>query len=586
MNKAASLEPSDQHALRITFDVKGAIAADRSRTSGRLRSNGGASLSDSGRVAELDPRLRKNHRLLSTASLCQGSSARRQLAGVRRAVGLSAELWEFSQIADTGKVQKSPRRDQQMMRVVLDQRALQQGVQGTVGGRPADELDPYRSTLATSDSAVAASGYTRTMATRPFCSEPHASKCLLAERMQVDSASVQRRSRPRSYPGREASLGAGWLALFDDDLSVAEAHAQRCFALAHELKDHLRVSRALILLGRVPCVRGDYSHARELHEQGMLAAQRAACASIGGPDDSWRGPAKLAELQNLIHFARDACGEGNFVLARAGAEEARVSSTEAGYPVLFAHALRVLGLVSYQQGDYPAARPLLEHSMHLFAGPGLVLGDPEPAITLSCAERDTGELAQAARRLSEELTIYERVGASPQIGRCLDVIAGLSAACGQPDAALRLAGAADKLWERMRCDPRRVYRFGLERWLEVARQVLGTERADEEYMRGQGLTRGKAIAEALEVANVAATATGADSIEAERLSSKALLTRREQQVAALIGQGMTNRDIADELVIATRTAEHHVENILGKLGLDSRHKIARWATDNGSAREL
>jgi non-specific serine/threonine protein kinase len=46
---------------------------------------------------------------------------------------------------------------------------------------------------------------------------------------------------------------------------------------------------------------------------------------------------------------------------------------------------------------------------------------------------------------------------------------------------------------------------------------------------------------------------------------------------------MTNHEIAAELVIAERTAEHLVENILGKLGLDSRRKIARWAVENAAA---
>ena len=56
------------------------------------------------------------------------------------------------------------------------------------------------------------------------------------------------------------------------------------------------------------------------------------------------------------------------------------------------------------------------------------------------------------------------------------------------------------------------------------------------------------------------------------------LTRREQQVAALIAQGMTNRRIAAELVLSPRTIDGHVDNILTKLGFSSRAQIAAWWT--------
>jgi DNA-binding NarL/FixJ family response regulator len=55
------------------------------------------------------------------------------------------------------------------------------------------------------------------------------------------------------------------------------------------------------------------------------------------------------------------------------------------------------------------------------------------------------------------------------------------------------------------------------------------------------------------------------------------LTIREREVAGLIGLGMTNCDIARELVIAPSTAERHVANILKKLGMRSRSEIAAWA---------
>ena len=59
------------------------------------------------------------------------------------------------------------------------------------------------------------------------------------------------------------------------------------------------------------------------------------------------------------------------------------------------------------------------------------------------------------------------------------------------------------------------------------------------------------------------------------------LTGREREVAVLIAQGKSNREIADILVINHRTIEAHVRNVLSKLGFTSRAQIVVWATEIG-----
>ena len=60
------------------------------------------------------------------------------------------------------------------------------------------------------------------------------------------------------------------------------------------------------------------------------------------------------------------------------------------------------------------------------------------------------------------------------------------------------------------------------------------------------------------------------------------LTPREQEVAILIAQGLTNRQISTNLRISERTAGNHVAKILKKLGLRSRAQIADWAREHRS----
>lgn len=59
------------------------------------------------------------------------------------------------------------------------------------------------------------------------------------------------------------------------------------------------------------------------------------------------------------------------------------------------------------------------------------------------------------------------------------------------------------------------------------------------------------------------------------------LTEREREVAALIAQGKSNREIAELLVITVRTVEANITRIFDKLGFKSRTEIATWAVTKG-----
>jgi DNA-binding NarL/FixJ family response regulator len=63
------------------------------------------------------------------------------------------------------------------------------------------------------------------------------------------------------------------------------------------------------------------------------------------------------------------------------------------------------------------------------------------------------------------------------------------------------------------------------------------------------------------------------------------LTDREREVVSLIVRGCTNREIAEELVIAEGTAVRHVANILNKLNLHSRAQVAVWAVQQAQPSE-
>jgi DNA-binding NarL/FixJ family response regulator len=126
-----------------------------------------------------------------------------------------------------------------------------------------------------------------------------------------------------------------------------------------------------------------------------------------------------------------------------------------------------------------------------------------------------------------------------------------------------------------------VERLAADRLAKALRDGLSPVALAAAWAAGRFMSLDDAARLGLELlASIAAaqgTEEGAVGAAAQRL------TRRELEVAVLIAQGLTNRQIAEELVVAQRTAETHVERILGKLGFASRAMVAAWVVEQGMA---
>jgi non-specific serine/threonine protein kinase len=101
------------------------------------------------------------------------------------------------------------------------------------------------------------------------------------------------------------------------------------------------------------------------------------------------------------------------------------------------------------------------------------------------------------------------------------------------------------------------------------RHTLGEQAFQTAYQHGKGLALGDAIAYALHQKPQAEPPPAS--------TETTTLTRRQQEVADLVAEGLSDQDIAARLVISPRTAEGHVQHILTKLGFTSRTQIAAWA---------
>lgn len=113
----------------------------------------------------------------------------------------------------------------------------------------------------------------------------------------------------------------------------------------------------------------------------------------------------------------------------------------------------------------------------------------------------------------------------------------------------------------------------------MARADLGDRAYRAAFDRGARMTEEEGVAYAL-----GAQLPGNGSSRRRAVASSEL-SPRESQVAALVGQGLTDREVAERLVISRRTAEGHVANSLMKLGFSSRAQLAAWTAQIAASAE-
>jgi non-specific serine/threonine protein kinase len=151
----------------------------------------------------------------------------------------------------------------------------------------------------------------------------------------------------------------------------------------------------------------------------------------------------------------------------------------------------------------------------------------------------------------------------------LQILAWISAEQGDAQRSATLLGAAERIWRDL--GQNSLIFPDLEKYQRQCEQtitkVLSSKGFVEARDAGSAMSRQDALAYAL---------NERPDRSAETKGVSGHLTKREWEVAALVAQGRTNKAIAEALVVSHRTAQGHVENILTKLGFNSRAQIAAW----------
>ncbi|GAA0939886.1 ATP-binding protein [Nonomuraea longicatena] len=180
-----------------------------------------------------------------------------------------------------------------------------------------------------------------------------------------------------------------------------------------------------------------------------------------------------------------------------------------------------------------------------------------------------GDLAGSVREARAALRMKYALGDHLAVADCLELLAWQAAEQDRMVRAAWLLGAADRVWQQFAAPlagaPLLLRHH--DRAIEAVRRGLGRERYLAVFRQGASIGLGEAVELAAQDVDVVPGPP-------PRRAAMELLTVREREVAALVEEGLTNREIAERLVISKRTADAHIEHILAKLGASSRVQIA------------
>ncbi|QSR24857.1 LuxR family transcriptional regulator [Nocardioides aromaticivorans] len=358
-----------------------------------------------------------------------------------------------------------------------------------------------------------------------------------------------------SEPG-EARVGLGmsgelWFWGAMDHMSEASIWLDRLLALDHEPSRERAWALTMrgfncIFVGGDPAV--------------LDRCAREAIEIATAIDDA----AAIAFAHHLAAYRRSVGSPDDLATAVSLFLEALAEYAAAGVPTQYADGLRVELAATYiALQDIDAADALVDEMYARCSAAGESWNHSYALWLRGMLALIRHDLDAAERDLAEALRIKGPFRDTLGLALTLEVASWTAAAQGDGARAAVLLGGTDVVWRSLGS---RMLRGRRTRYEAQARAEVGDGLFDDAYRRGSALTVDETVAFALRHETPEAAPAPVDSP----------LTPREREVADLVAEGMSNKEIAAKLVISLRTAEGHVEKILSKLGFKTRAQIATW----------
>jgi len=293
-------------------------------------------------------------------------------------------------------------------------------------------------------------------------------------------------------------------------------------------------------------------------------------------------------------------------------------------PLLEARIKECRGQATLYQGDLPGAIDVLQQARREFRALGDALGEFDTLILLTActfflddpradefsgkalalaehhgaqssmgyalwsvgiAQWRAGDFGQATRSLRRSVRLFQPMHDLTGISFGVQALSWCAAFAEPGERAARLLGASQAVWRTSgaKVDETTAYSVFDKRSEDALRTALGsgafeTEAFERSFAEGASYSFDQAVSLALGE-DGEGDGSGGTAGGRPRAGIPGGLTRREWEVAGLLAEGLTNKEIASRLVISQRTAETHVDHVLSKLGLTSRAQVASWVAE-------
>src|SRR5215469_11297711 len=299
----------------------------------------------------------------------------------------------------------------------------------------------------------------------------------------------------------------------------------------------------------------DARAARHLLEESLALAQQFGLVADTAFAMSWLS----------AYMAR----EGDLAASLALAKQARDLYEQLQDPSGVAQAQLTIAGVELAHGRKKDAVAQLELSIGLLAE----IGEQWMRATalskgLSIEYWRQGRFAEAAECQKQSLKLMRALDDRSGAPLSIELLAWIASAEGHAERAACLFGASKATWGAWPATLPEPFQTARTKAETAARDRLGETAYAAAFGRGTQMNFADAIAYALEEKPSART---------RQSSVREGLSRRELEIAALVAEGLSNKQIAARLVIGQRTAETHIENIMNKLGVNTRAQVAAWA---------
>jgi predicted ATPase/DNA-binding CsgD family transcriptional regulator len=351
-------------------------------------------------------------------------------------------------------------------------------------------------------------------------------------------------------------------------MNEAIALSEERVRLMRQVGEPGQVADSLYSLAEMVGRRGETARGEALFQEALLLYRKAgndlgvAATLIQSAIALWwLSPTDAATIQTIRHRLQ----EGQAIVSKLGSRP------------WIGHCAWLAALVALSSGETARADRLAQESLAIYREIGDRGGIAWALHALGRVEAQRGEMTAARSLYQQSLALALEQGDKFLTPYNLERLAGVLLAQGELTGAAQLWGAAEALREETGVPLHLVDRAGYEQAVATAQAQLDEQAFAASWAAGRRMTPEQA---SMVLYQASPPEPGPEAPHPPQLAAPTDLTVRETEVLRLLARGLSNAQIAEELVVSLLTVKAHLRSIYSKLGVTSRVAATRFALEH------